>query len=154
MPEHKTRSLPRERTAGLSPAVVRLLHQANAAMARQQLDVAEAALISTLAMDPDCREAQRLLGGILQMRGDDAQATTILRQALALGPDDALLHMNLASALYAGGAVDDALARAQRACELAPELSAAWFNLGKMCCSTRAITSATTWTTGRLLARL
>jgi Tfp pilus assembly protein PilF len=133
MPEHKTRSLPRERTAGLSAAVVRLLHQADAAMARQQLDVAETALISTLAMDPDCLEAQRLLGVILQMRGDHAQAITVLRQALALGPADALLHMNLGSALHASGAVDDALASAQRACELAPELAAAWFNLGKMC---------------------
>jgi Flp pilus assembly protein TadD len=133
MPEHKTRSLPRERTAGLSPGVVRLLHQADAAMARQQLDVAEMALVSALAIVPDCLEAHRLLGVVLQMRGDHAQAITILRQALALGPDDALLHMNLGSALYASGAVDDALASAQRACELAPELPAGWFNLGKMC---------------------
>ncbi len=132
MVEHRTRSLQRERTAGLSPGAVRLLHQANAAMARKQLDVAETALIATLAMAPDCLEAQRLLGVIQQMRGDYPQAITILREALLLGPDDALVHMNLGSALYANDAVDDALTSARRACELAPDLSAAWFNLGKM----------------------
>ncbi|MEO7068265.1 MAG: sulfotransferase [Rhodanobacter sp.] len=122
-----------ERTAGLPPAAVRLLHQANAAMAKKQLDVAESALIATLAIARDCVEAQRLLGVIQQMRGDYAQAITILRQALTLDRDDALLHMNLGSALYAGGAIAEALTSAQRACELAPELPAAWYNLGKMC---------------------
>lgn len=132
MVERKARSLSQERTAGLSPAAVRLLQRADEAMANQQLDSAESALIATLAIAPACVEAQRQLGVIQLMRGDHAQAITILRQALALSPDDAVVHMNLGSALYASGAVEEALANARRACELAPELPAAWFNLGKM----------------------
>lgn len=128
----KTRSPLHERTAGLSPAAVRMLQQADAAMANKQLDAAESALIATMAIAPTCAEAHRQLGVIQLMRGDHAQAVTILRQALALSADDALIHMNLGTALHASGAVDEALINAQRACELAPELPATWFNLGKM----------------------
>jgi tetratricopeptide (TPR) repeat protein len=132
MVERKTRSLLHEPTAGLSAAAVRLLQRADEAMANKQLDVAESALIATLAIAPDCVEAQRQLGVILQMRGDHAQAIAILRQALALSSDSALVHMNLGSALYSSGAVDEALTHARRASELASELPAAWFNLGKI----------------------
>lgn len=133
MVKSQTHSRLPERTAGLPQAAVRLLHQANTAMARKQLDVAESALIATLAIALDCVEAQRLLGVIQHMRGDYTQAIAIQRQALTLDADYALLHMNLGMALHASGAIADALASAQRACELAPDLSATWYNLGKMC---------------------
>ncbi|WP_426701202.1 sulfotransferase [Rhodanobacter sp. Col0626] len=122
----------RERAAGLSPAVTQLLEQAAAALGRQELDAAEAALASALALEPDCIEAQRLLGLTQQMRGDYANAVRLLQQVLAARPDDALVHTNLGGLLYARGEFEASLTLLRRACELAADFSPAWFNLGRV----------------------
>jgi len=121
-----------DRGAGLSPAAARLLDEAAAALTRNELHAAEASLLGVLAQAPDCVEAQRLRGLLMQLRGDHAQAVAILRQALALSPNNALIHMNLGTALHSLGGPDAALASLQRASKLAPDFAPAWFNLGRM----------------------
>ncbi|MEP6908125.1 MAG: sulfotransferase [Pseudoxanthomonas sp.] len=115
----------------LSPTAARLLNTAATALGRMQLDDAERALFGVLALAPDCAEANRLMGVVSQMRGDNAKAVDFLQHALTVTPDDATTHMNLGSALYETGATDAALASLRRACELNPSMSAGWYNLGK-----------------------
>ena len=47
-------------------------------------------------------------------------------------PDDAMVQMNLATALYAGGEFAAAVPYLRRACAWHPDFAPAWFNLGKM----------------------
>jgi Tfp pilus assembly protein PilF len=81
----------RDRAAGLSPAAAQWLDEATAALSRSELSAAEASLLNVLAQAPDCVEARRLQGVVKQLRGDHAQAVALLRQALALSPDHALI---------------------------------------------------------------
>ncbi len=122
----------RNRVAGLSPEVVRLLDQASGAMADGDLDRAEADLAAALALAHDGVEALRLSSQLQRLRGNDAQAETILRQALAVDPRDALVHMSLGVLLQARGEGGAAVSALQRACELAPDFAPAWFNLGRL----------------------
>jgi Tfp pilus assembly protein PilF len=122
----------RDRAAGLSPAATQLLDEAAAALTRNALDAAETSLLGVLAQAPNCVEAKRLRGLLMQLRGDYAQAATILRQALALSPDNALIHMNLGTTLHSLGKPEAALASLQRASKLAGDFAPAWFNLGRM----------------------
>lgn len=122
----------RDRAAGLPPEAVRLLGEASGAMADDEWAGAEAALAGVLALAPDSVEALRLSGQLQQLRGNDAQAVAILRQALAKHPRDVLVHINLAVSLQVQGESEEALAVLQRACELAPDFAPAWFNLGRM----------------------
>ncbi|MEO8748411.1 MAG: sulfotransferase, partial [Rhodanobacter sp.] len=115
----------------LSPAAARLLTEAGTALSRMQPVAAERSLIGVLAMAPQCAEANRLMGIVCQMKGDHAEAIEFLSRARAERPHDAMIQMNLGSALYDGGAVAAALEALRRACELAPNFAAAWYNLGK-----------------------
>ena len=116
---------------GLSPTATRLLNAAAKALGHMQLDDAERALFGVLALAPDCAEANRLMGVVSQMRGDNAKAVDFLQHALAANPDDATTHMNLGTALFEAGAIEAALANLRRACELAPRVASGWYNLGK-----------------------
>ena len=124
--------LMQDRAAGLSPTTAQLLDDAATALTRSELNAAEANLLDVLAQAPDCVEAQRLRGLVMHLRGDYAQAVLMLRQALALSPEHALIHMNLGISLHAGGEPDAALAPLQRACKLAADFAPAWFNLGRV----------------------
>lgn len=115
----------------LSPTATRLLNAAGTALGRQQLDDAERALFGVLALAPDCAEANRLMGVVSQIRGDHAKAIDFLQHALAINAGDATAHMNLGSALYETGATEAALTSLRHACELAPDMSSGWYNLGK-----------------------
>src|SRR6185437_6818110 len=66
-----------------------------------------------------------------QLQGRPAEAVAALRRALEIRPGDALLLMNLGTALRGAGDLDAAVVALRRACELAPELAAAWYNLGR-----------------------
>lgn len=124
--------LMQDRAAGLSPAVAQLLDEAATALTRSELNAAEANLLDVLAQAPGCVEAQRLRGLVMHLRGDYAQAVQLLRQALALSPEHALIHMNLGISLHACGESDVALVSLQRACKLAADFAPAWFNLGRV----------------------
>jgi len=64
--------------------------------------------------------------------GDPAAAEALLRAALALDPDAAALHANLAFVLAAGGDVDAAETHYRRAIALAPDEPQTYLNLGAM----------------------
>ncbi|EIM04051.1 sulfotransferase [Rhodanobacter denitrificans] len=122
----------RDRVAGLSPEVVRLLGEAGDAMTGGELERAAAALAAALALAPESTEALRLSAQLQQLRGEHAQAVAILREALAKDPRDAVLHISLGVALQSSGENEAALSALQRACELAPDFAPAWFNRGRM----------------------
>ncbi|GGY32633.1 sulfotransferase [Rhodanobacter panaciterrae] len=124
--------LMQDRAAGLSPAVAQLLDEAATALTRNELNAAETNLLEVLTQVPDCVEAQRLRGLLMHLRGDYAQAVLLLRQALALSPEHALIHMNLGISQHACGEVDAALVSLQRASKLAADFAPAWFNLGRV----------------------
>lgn len=132
MGEARVHSLVSDRVAGLSAAVVNLLHRASTALDAQDLRVAEAALSAVLAAQSDCAEALRMQGLLLHLRGDYAGAVASLQQADVLKPGDALIEMNLATSRYANGEHAAALAGLQRACAMVPDFAPAWYNLGKM----------------------
>jgi tetratricopeptide (TPR) repeat protein len=132
MVEKQAHPLLRNRAAGLSAELAHQLDEALAALGRQQIGEAEALLAGVLAREPDCVEAQRLLGLAQQLRGDHAQALATLRQVVAKSPGDALAQMNLGILLHSTGEPEAALALLRRACELAPDFAPAWFNFGRM----------------------
>jgi len=61
-----------------------------------------------------------------------AQAREMYQQALALSPDDHLLHANFAQFLEAAGDLPGAIEEAQRVCELRPQLSGTHCYLGTL----------------------
>ena len=121
----------RTHTHGLSRSASRMLQQADAALGRMQLDEAERALFGVLALAPDCAQANRLMGVVLQIRGEHVHAVEFLQRAVAASPDDSITHMNLGTALFEVGAFAMAFASLRRACELAPDAASTWYNLGK-----------------------
>jgi Tfp pilus assembly protein PilF len=122
---------PEDHTAGLSPSARRLLDEAAKALSRGQPDAAERALVGVMAMAPKSAEAYRLLGISFQMRGDHPKAAQAFRSADAFRPDDAIILMSHGISLFECGNVEEAISILRRACELAPDLSSAWYNLGK-----------------------
>ncbi|WP_198117481.1 tetratricopeptide repeat protein [Massilia rhizosphaerae] len=64
--------------------------------------------------------------------GDHPAAAALLRAALALDPDAAAIHANLAFALAAGGDTDAAETHYRRAIALAPHEPQTYLNLGAM----------------------
>lgn len=124
--------LMQDRATGLSPIAAGLLRTAAAALDGRDSKTAEVALASVLALEPDCAEAWRMQGVVQHLRGDYAGAVTLRRRAHALAPDDAMVQMNLVTALYAGGGFVAAVPYLQRACALAPDFAPVWFNVGKV----------------------
>ncbi|CAM5254105.1 sulfotransferase [Rhodanobacter lindaniclasticus] len=122
----------RDRAAGLPAAATALLGRAEAALQAQDPQAAEAALDGVLALLPDCAEALRMQGLVRHLRGDYVGAVALLRRAQALLPDDPLVCMNLATAMFAADEREAAVSCLQRCCAMAPGFAPAWFNLGKM----------------------
>lgn len=86
--------------ANLVPALV-ALQRGDSAGARRAIDAA-------LAAEPDGLHLLAFGGLIAVQSGDPAGATVYLRRALALAPDDLPTRINLATALIATGALDEA----------------------------------------------
>ncbi len=60
------------------------------------------------------------------------QARQVYEQALALAPDDYLLHVNFEGFLEAGGYLPQAIVEAKRCCELVPQLPEAYYYIGTL----------------------
>ncbi|WP_240126430.1 tetratricopeptide repeat-containing sulfotransferase family protein [Thermomonas alba] len=119
------------RLAGLTPKVIATLHAGARALRDGRLPQALTLLDDAHRQAPQHPEPLRYLAlAQLQARRPQA-AAALLRQALCLAPDDALLHSDLAAALAAGGDVEAALAGWRQAVTLDPALMSAWFNLGR-----------------------
>ena len=119
------------RMAGLPPAVVDLVHAGARALRDGQPQRAEPFLLQACAQATTHPEPLRYLA-ILQLHTRRApMAMQTLQRALALAPDDALLHCDLGTAQSASGDIESALTSWQRACTLDPAQPMPWFNRGR-----------------------
>jgi len=115
----------------LSPMANRLLERARREWQQRQLDAAEQSLANVLALVPDYPDAIRMLGMVVQRRGDHVRAAECFLRVLPVWPEDSDLRVCLGIALYEQGRVDEAVKHLRFACQLAPKSAAAWFNLGE-----------------------
>ena len=119
------------RMAGLPPAVVALVHAGARALRDGQPRQAEPLLLQACAQAPAHPEPLRYLA-ILQLHTRRAPiAIQTVRRALAIAPDDALLHCDLGTAQSASGDIEAALTSWDCACHLDPTQPMPWFNLGR-----------------------
>ncbi|MFN7979330.1 MAG: protein kinase [Vicinamibacterales bacterium] len=87
------------------------------ALARSQ-----ALLEQAVTLEPARAEAHVRLGQVLTQRGDIVAGEAAIRRGLALEPDSALAHTQLARLLWLGqGRIDDAITHFRRGVALAPE---------------------------------
>ena len=107
------------------------MQRAQGELARRQFDAAAATLASLLVTAPDCAPALGMAGVTAQMRGRHGDAAAFFRKAIAKQPLDAGLQAGLGISLFETGDVEGAIAALRRACELAPNVAAGWYNLGK-----------------------
>lgn len=115
----------------LPPLARRFLARARSEWAQQQFDAAERSATNALALAPENPDAIRILGLVVQRRGDHAKAIECFRRILAVWPEDPALKIGLALSLFENGEMDEATALLRQACKLAPNSASAWFNLGE-----------------------
>lgn len=119
------------RMAGLDPAIIDAVHAGARALRDGATTQAEALFKQACQRAPTHPEPLRYLA-LLELHTRRAvRAITTLERALALAPDDALLHSDLGSARAATGDREGAIACWRRACEFGPEQPTPWFNLGR-----------------------
>lgn len=121
----------KDRTSGLSIRTRRMLQKAGQSIEQRRADEADRALAGIGAADQRHPETLRLLGIVRHLQKHHAEAIQLLRRAAEQLPGDALIHNNLGSALRGAGDLQAAEAMFLRACEINPDLAAAWFNLGR-----------------------
>lgn len=119
------------RMAGLTPEVAAMVSAGARALREGKIQLAERALQQASAGAPTHSEPLRYLAIAQRYARHFADAHTSLQRALALAPDDAMLHSDLGTLQAARGDLDAALACWRRACVLDPCLATAWFNLGR-----------------------
>ncbi|MBL8297611.1 MAG: sulfotransferase [Rhodanobacteraceae bacterium] len=112
-----------------TPAVRRLVREAELKLAAHQAAAAEEALICALAMEPDDPQALRTFARVQRLLNRPTDAINALRRALVPTPDDAGLLGELAQALAQAGDLEEAISAQQRVVEHKPEV-ANWLELG------------------------
>lgn len=85
---------------------------------------------NVLARDPDSVEALHLLGVLRHQQGDHARSVELIRRAVALRPNVAAFHANLAEAYRALGDSERAVGCCRTALQLSPGYPEALCNLG------------------------
>ena len=95
-----------------------------------ELAAAEELYRRVLTRDPAHPDALHLLGLVAQAAGDFTSAAAGIRQALALRPDEAVFHYNLANVLRDAGQLDAAIASYRAALALRPQDADTLLNLG------------------------
>jgi tetratricopeptide (TPR) repeat protein len=120
-----------QRLGDLPPRTQRLLRDARRALDARDVRQADALLERGAASAGEHPEYLRLFAIARQLQGRPGEAVAALRRAVEKRPGDALLLMNLGTALRATGDLDAAAVALRRACDLAPELAPAWYNLGR-----------------------
>ncbi len=119
------------RLAGLNARTMRQIRDAREAIDKRDARSADAHLERARPVAGEHPEFLRLAGIVRQMQGRAPEAVVALRRALEKAPGDALVLMNLGTALRAAGDIDAAIVTLRRATEVAPKLAAAWYNLGR-----------------------
>ena len=98
--------------------------------------------VKVLASEPQDLEFLALLAFASAVTGDLGKAEQSLRKAIALCPNEAVLHSNLGNVLKDRGRLPDAIASYEQALRLNPAHADAHYNLGL------ALTKAEKWTEG------
>jgi Flp pilus assembly protein TadD len=119
------------RLAGFSSALAQHARNCTQALAQGRIEDARRLAKVLLAEAPEHPETLRLAATILILHGQAPQAVPMLERAAAMRPDDALIQHALAAAYEAVRDHTRAERALRRACELAPELPAYWFDLGR-----------------------
>ncbi|HEV7920421.1 MAG TPA: tetratricopeptide repeat protein [Thermoanaerobaculia bacterium] len=109
-----------------------LLDLANVQSSRQQWPSLERTAKTVLWRAPSQPLALAWLGLAQQGEGKQEEAVASLRRAVALAPERAGLHMNLALALIRNGREEEAIKELERATALRPNLAAAWLQLAEL----------------------
>jgi tetratricopeptide (TPR) repeat protein len=84
-------------------------------------------------VDPGLSDALVNLGRLIHEAGEAAEAVHLYERALALTPDDTILHFNLALALEDARGAEAAAAHYERAIALDPGFADAHWNLAGLC---------------------
>ena len=96
---------------------------------KKQYQDAKNTFVFATKLDSMSFDARYYLGLMQQVMGDTGQAIASYRQALAIDPDDAAAHRDLATAYLQIGRPDLAIPHAEAAVKLGPDDQAAWCNL-------------------------
>jgi len=102
------------------------LHQAG------DLDAARQGYEAVLRQEPDQPDALHLLGVLCDQRGDHEHAIDLIGRAVALRPEQAEQHGNLATALLGAGKTDQAEASYRRAVAIEPRYVEGHYNLANL----------------------
>jgi tetratricopeptide (TPR) repeat protein len=119
------------RMEGLDAEHVERLHAAARAIRDGAAARAEALLQEVIAGTAGHPEALRLLGILRNRARRPVEARDLFLRALSRRPDDAVLLSDLGSAQMNAGDADAAFASWERACALAADEPAPWYNLGR-----------------------
>jgi tetratricopeptide (TPR) repeat protein len=120
-----------QRMAGLSPALAQSATAIAQALEAGRLDQAERDVTAARTAAPKHPEILRLFGLVEKLRGRPQQAIEALTQAATLQPQDPFIQHALAGAYEMVHDHARALATMRRLCDLAPEMAASWFILGR-----------------------
>lgn len=119
------------RMAGLAADIAAQVQAGARALRDGNPALAERLLVDAGMRAPTHPEPLRYLA-ILQLHTRRAPlAAQTLQRALAIAPEDALLHCDLGTAQSAAGDLDGALGSWRHACTLDPSQPMPWFNLGR-----------------------
>ena len=119
------------RMAGLDPDIAASVHAGARALRDGKPAQAEALFRQACLRAPAHPEPLRYLALFELHTRRTGPALATLTRALALAPDDALLHADFGTAQAACGDLDAALRSWRRACTLDPRQPMPWFNLGR-----------------------
>jgi tetratricopeptide (TPR) repeat protein len=125
-------NIPFDRTAGLAASAVRLLQEANAALAQRNGPALQSRLTALMALAPSHPEVMRLRAAIAFAQGQLDEAIELLRRAVAARPYDAQTSVDLGNALARRGDIEGAIAAFRRSATLEPQRAAPLFGIAQL----------------------
>src|SRR5690348_18340482 len=118
------------RLDGLTPTTARRVVAAGESLDAGRVEEAMRQLAGIERNEAHHPEILRMHAGILGMRGQHRDAIAVMRDAMAMRPDDPVYHNTLGSLQGQAGDYDAAIESLRRSCELQPTPGMAWCNLG------------------------
>lgn len=115
----------------MNPLIASMMNQAVQYYQGGNLDRAEAMLKQVLQIHSRDFDALHLSGIVKGMKGDHAGATSLLKRAVAINPNDGFVQFNLAKALSESGDDAGSLQHHVKATRLAPQQPDIWVNYGR-----------------------